>query len=103
MWSLSPPFLGVFDSLHPITKFKEQILDRSLEVILAVLLVSPRTGFLGAILLTGYLGGAVITHVRIGDAFIMPIVMGIVMCVGLALRQPAIWSLAVGADPTAKS
>ena len=73
-----------------------------LEVVLALLLVLPRTGFIGAILLTGYLGGAAAVHIRVNDAFIMPIIMGVVMWVGLALRQPAIWSLAVGNDPRTK-
>ena len=33
----------------------------------------PRTSVLGAILLTGYLGGATATHVRIGEPFFAPI------------------------------
>src|SRR5260370_32972975 len=38
-----------------------------LELVCVVLYLIPRTSILGAILLTGYLGGAVATHVRIGD------------------------------------
>jgi hypothetical protein len=67
-----------------------------LEVIIAVLFVIPRTGFLGAILLTGYLGGAIVTHVRVGDAFVVPIIIGVVMWVARGLRQPEIFSLAAG-------
>lgn len=67
-----------------------------LEVILAIVFLIPRTAFLGAILLTGYLGGATVTHVRIGDPFIMPVIIGIVMWVGLGLRYPQIFSLASG-------
>lgn len=67
-----------------------------LEVIVAILYIIPRTSFLGAILVTGYLGGAVVTHVRINDAFVMPIVMGVIAWVGLALQRPAIWSLLLG-------
>lgn len=70
-----------------------------LEVVLALLLLVPRTSFLGAILLTGYLGGATVTHVRVGDPFIMPIIMGVVMWVGLACRMPDIFRLAAGASP----
>jgi hypothetical protein len=67
------------------------------EVIIASIYLIPRTGFIGAILVTGYLGGAICTHVRIGDLkFIMPIVMGILVWVALGLRQPAIFRLAVG-------
>ena len=67
------------------------------EVIVALLFIIPQTGFLGAILVTGYLGGAICTHVRIGDLnFIMPIVMGILTWVALGLRQPEIFRLAIG-------
>ncbi len=69
-----------------------------LEVVLAVLLLVPRTGFLAAILLTGYLGGATATHVRVGDPFIMPIIMGVVMWIGVACRYPEIFSLAIGSS-----
>lgn len=67
-----------------------------LEIVLALLFVVPRCGFLGAILLTGYLGGAVMTHVRIGDPFFFPIIIGVVMWIALGLRQPGIFSLAAG-------
>lgn len=67
-----------------------------LEVILALLLLVPRTSFLAAILLTAYLGGATVTHVRIDDPFFMPPLIGVVMWVGLALRRPEIFSLAAG-------
>src|ERR1041384_1921250 len=39
-----------------------------------VIYLIPQTAVFGAILLTGYLGGAVATHVRVGDAFVIPIV-----------------------------
>ena len=67
-----------------------------LEVILALLYLIPRTSFIGAILLTGYLGGATVTHLRVGDPFIIPIIIGIVMWIGLGLRYPTIFSLAMG-------
>jgi hypothetical protein len=50
----------------------------------------PRTSVLGAILLTGYLGGAVATHVRVGGtAFekLFPIIMGVFVWGGLYLRN----------------
>ena len=70
-----------------------------LEVILAILLLVPATTFLAAILLTGYLGGAVVTHLRVGEPIFMPIIMGIVMWIGLALRFPQIWRLSIGNSP----
>ena len=51
----------------------------------------PRTAVLGAILLTGYLGGAVNVHVRGGDgafAILFPVVFGTLLWVGLVLRDP---------------
>lgn len=73
------------------------------EVLVAVLFLVPRTGFWGAILLTGYLGGATVTHVRVGDPYFVPIVIGVVAWVALGLRDPRIFSLALGTGtaPTA--
>ena len=48
---------------------------------------------LGAILETGYLGGAVATHVRVEDAFAAPIVLGILAWGGLFLRDERLRSL----------
>jgi hypothetical protein len=50
----------------------------------------PRTSVLGAILLTGYLGGAVATHVRVGGTEfekLFPIIMGVFVWGGLYLRD----------------
>ena len=47
----------------------------------------PQTSVLGAILLTGYLGGAVATHVRIHDVFFAPIIAGVVVRLGLFLAR----------------
>ena len=58
-----------------------------LEIACTVVYVNPRTSILGAILLTGYLGGAVATHVRIGDQFIPPILFGVLAWGGLYLRD----------------
>jgi DoxX-like family len=51
------------------------------------LYVIPRTSVLGAILLTGYLGGATASLVRIGDQFLFPVVFGVVVWVGIFLRE----------------
>lgn len=67
-----------------------------LEIVLAVLFVIPRTGFLGAILLTGYLGGATWTHVRVGEPFWFPIAMGVLVWIALGLRQPEVFTMALG-------
>lgn len=57
-------------------------------LVCTVLYVIPRTAFFGAILLTGYLGGAVATQVRLEDAWLlMPAVLAVLVWVGLALRD----------------
>lgn len=58
------------------------------ELICAILYLIPRTSVLGAVLLTGYLGGATATHVRIDDPFISPVIVGICVWLGLYLRDP---------------
>lgn len=60
-------------------------------LICTVLYLIPRTAVLGAILLTGYLGGAVATHVRVGGGLfeiIFPVIFGIMLWLGLYLRDP---------------
>lgn len=60
------------------------ILELSCSVIYAI----PRTSVLGAILLTGYLGGATATNVRIGDSsFLVTVTLGILVWLGLYLRD----------------
>jgi hypothetical protein len=63
------------------------------EIAVTVIYLIPRTSFLGAILLTGYLGGAIFTHLRIGDPWYFPIIVGLLAWLGLALRQPILFSL----------
>ncbi len=58
-----------------------------LEILCTIIYLIPGTATLGAILLTAYLGGAVATHVRVGDPFIGPVVFGILAWVGLFLRD----------------
>jgi DoxX-like protein len=56
-------------------------------LICTVLYIIPRTSVLGAILITGYLGGAVATQVRVGDPWwLFPIVFGALAWGGLWLR-----------------
>lgn len=64
------------------------------EVALALLFLIPRAGFLAAVLLTAYLGGATTTHVRVGDPFYFPILVGIFLWLSYGLRRPEVFSLA---------
>ncbi len=62
-----------------------------LELACLVLYVVPRTAPLGAVLLTGFLGGAIATHVRIGDPLfshvLFPVYMAVLLWGGLFLRD----------------
>jgi hypothetical protein len=68
-----------------------------IELLCLVLYVIPRTSILGAILLTGYLGGAVATHVRIGSPLyshmLFPVYVGLLVWGALALRNDRLRTL----------
>ncbi|MBI5094955.1 MAG: DoxX family protein [Candidatus Hydrogenedentes bacterium] len=64
-----------------------------LEIGCTIVYLIPRTSVLGAILLTGYLGGAIATHVRIGESPIMVVVFGVLIWGGLFLRDERIRAL----------
>ncbi len=64
-----------------------------LELASAVLYLIPQTAMLGAILLTGYLGGAIATHVRIGEAWHIQAGLGVLAWLGLFLRDARLWEL----------
>jgi hypothetical protein len=79
-------------------------LPDSLAFVLGIILLActaiyaiPRTSILGAILLTGYLGGAVATHLRIGDPLfshvLFPVYMGVLLWGGLFLREDRLRAL----------
>jgi hypothetical protein len=57
------------------------------QIISTVLYLIPQTAVLGAILLTGYLGGAVATHVHAGESFWFPVAFGVLVWLGLLLRD----------------
>jgi uncharacterized membrane protein YphA (DoxX/SURF4 family) len=58
-----------------------------LEITCVVIYAIPATSVLGAILLAGYMGGAICTHWRVGDPFVVQIVLGILVWLGLFLRE----------------
>lgn len=64
-----------------------------IELACVVVYLIPRTSVLGAILLTGYLGGATATHLRIGEPFIIPIILGVLVWGGLYLRDSRLRAL----------
>ena len=62
-------------------------------LVCTVVYVIPRTSILGAILLTGYLGRATATHVRVGEPFYFTIVFGALIWAGLFLRDARLRAL----------
>ncbi len=70
------------------------------EVVIAIGFLIPKTAFIGAILITGYLGGATVTHLRVGEPFFAPVIIGILFWVALGLRNSTIFSLAAGKHRT---
>jgi len=64
-----------------------------LELACTLLYLFPRTRVLGAVLLTGYLGGAIQTHLRVGDPFIVQALLGVMLWGGVWLRDPRLRAL----------
>jgi len=68
-----------------------------IELICLGLYLAPRTSVLGALLLTGYLGGAIATHLRVGNPLLshtlFPIYVAIVLWGGLYLRETRLLAL----------
>jgi hypothetical protein len=62
-------------------------------LICTVVYAIPITSVLGAILLTGYLGGATATHVRVGQPFWFPVMMGVLLWAALFLREERLRAL----------
>ncbi|MDQ8184015.1 DoxX family protein [Pelagicoccus sp. SDUM812002] len=69
------------------------------EVLVALLFLVPKIAIYGAILLTAYLGGATATHIRMGEAFYMPIVIGILVWIALAFRDPSVFKALLSKRP----
>ena len=70
----------------------------AIELVCLVFYLVPRTALLGALLMTGYLGGAVATHVRISSPLfthtLFPVYVALLLWGGLYLREPRLRALA---------
>jgi hypothetical protein len=68
-----------------------------IELLCLFVYIIPRTSIIGAILLTGYLGGAIATHLRIGSPLashtLFPIYVAALVWGGLYLREPRVKAL----------
>jgi len=69
----------------------------AIELVCLVLYLIPPTSVLGALLLTGYLGGAIATHVRVGSPLpthtLFPIYVALMVWGGLYLRESRLRAL----------
>jgi hypothetical protein len=95
-----PPLSVVTETLGQLGFFATPELARSLGVLglaCTVLYAWPRTAVLGAILLTGYFGGAIATHLRAGSPMFSHLLfgfyLGLMVWAGLYLRDPRIRKL----------
>jgi hypothetical protein len=77
-----------------------EVFYRGLGLVLAVctaLYLIPRTALLGAILLTGYLGGAILAHARVGSPLfshtLFGVYLGVIVWAALWCRYPALRAL----------
>jgi len=64
-----------------------------LELGSVILYLIPPFSILGGIVLTGFLGGAIATHLRIGEPVYIHVVLGFMIWLGLFLREPSLRSL----------
>lgn len=102
--SLLPALFLLFDAVMKLMK-PEPVVKATIEMgypesaifgmglallVSTILYLIPRTAVLGAILLTGYLGGAVASHVRLGQGAFeisFPVLFGVLLWAGLVLRN----------------
>ncbi len=64
-----------------------------LELACLLVYLVPQTAVVGAILLTGYLGGAICTHWRVGDPFVVQVALGVCVWLSLWLRDARVRQL----------
>lgn len=64
-----------------------------IELVATVTYLIPKTAVLGAILLTGYMGGAMATHLRIQEPVFIQFGVGVVVWLGVYLREPRLRAL----------
>lgn len=91
LFSTAMKFMAPPELIEGLEKFgypRDLVLGLAItELVCTVLYLIPQTAVLGAILLTGYLGGATATHLRVGDSFMTPIIVGVVVWLGVTLRD----------------
>ena len=88
MLQLAPAMQGTIELGYPASTV---LTIGLIELVCLVLYLVPRTSVLGALVLTGYLGGAIATHVRVGSPLpthtLFPIYVALMVWGGLYLRE----------------
>lgn len=64
-----------------------------LETVCVLVYLIPQTAVIGAILLTGYMGGAICTHWRVNEPYFVQIILGVLVWLGIFLRDKRLWGL----------
>jgi hypothetical protein len=65
----------------------------TLEIICVITYVIPATSVLGAVLFTGYMGGTILTHLRVDQPVYTQVILGLLVWLGLYLREPRLHEL----------
>ncbi len=75
----------------------------AVELLCVIVYLIPKTSVLGAILVTGYVGGIIVTHWRLGEPFYFQTLSGLLIWLGVYLRRPQIremlWPTSSGTAP----
>lgn len=64
-----------------------------IEIVVALIYLFPPTSLLGAILVVGYMGGAIFAHLRLGEPWIAQAIIPLLAGLGIYLREPRLWRL----------
>nr|ACN58755.1 hypothetical protein AKSOIL_0110 [uncultured bacterium BLR8] len=94
--SVAPKFMGMAAATDSMTQIgwptKYLLLIGCIELAGTILFAIPRTGLIGAVLMTGLLGGAIASHLRAGSPLfgytLFGIYLGVFMWLALLLRDP---------------
>jgi hypothetical protein len=71
------------------------------ELLCTILYLNPQTSVLGAILLTGYMGGAISHHLSQQESILIQVAFGVVIWLGIFLRERRLWALIPWRTPAA--
>jgi hypothetical protein len=59
------------------------------KILIAILTLVPATSFVGVILATGWMGGAIASHLRVRDAFVIQAIVPLLIWIGFGMRHEA--------------